>query len=123
MPETVFYTSSSGDPVARTLNNASRTLTTQSLKSTSQTLVSAPSSGASSVFSITPGMRSEENLGVVCMTGKEGCGGSSLPVDEGVAERKNERRYRILLSHHFHSSCGLSFFHQKKTNFLLYVDC
>ena len=94
------------------------------LKSNSQTL--GPSSCASSVFSITPGSWSEENLAEVVTPEHEGCG-SFPPEDEKIVERKNERRYRILLSHQFHSSCGCSsllrfYYDDRCFFFLIYSD-
>jgi hypothetical protein len=105
MPGTVFYTSGAVDPVEQMLNTAADTLTSQARKSSSDTLdVSGRSSCGSSVFSVTPGSRSEENLAVV----HEGCD-APPPADERIAERKHERRYRILLSHQFHPSRGCWF--------------
>ena len=111
MPEAVLYTSGTGDPVAEVLDSASHSLAcgpakVHVMKSRSDSLdVGGPSNSScgSSVFSITPGSRSEENLGEVGGGGGGG-GGTALVEDETVVERKNERRYRILLSHHFHSS-------------------
>lgn len=35
---------------------------------------------------------------------------SPAPIDEHVADLKNERRYRMLLQHEFHPSCAYPFF-------------
>lgn len=64
---------------------------------------SAPSSRASSLFTHTPSTMSEENLNLVNYEGYD----SPPPADERLAEIRNERRYRMLLSHPFHPSLTL----------------
>ncbi|KAF9462806.1 hypothetical protein BDZ94DRAFT_1260375 [Collybia nuda] len=64
---------------------------------------SAASSRASSLFTHTPSTQSEENLNLVNYEGYD----SPPPADERLAEIRNERRYRMLLSHQFHPSLTL----------------
>lgn len=102
MPKTVLYTSST-DPGAQALDTASHALTAHTIESLD---VAGPSSCSSSVLSMTLGSRSGENSAGMTTPVHEGCD-SSPPEDEIMAERKNERMYRIMLSHQFHSSLTL----------------
>jgi hypothetical protein len=95
MPEPVFYTPSSQDPVLKTFDTISASHTFR---------VTAPSSRASSLFTHTPSSPSEENLGGAHIPEHDGYA-SPPPVHEWIAEKKNEQRYRILLTHQFHRSC------------------
>lgn len=77
---------------------------------------SKPSSRASSLFTHTPSTRSREDLddlglnlvGIGAASSLEGYEGydSPPPRDERVAVMRDERRYRLLLSHQFHPSCA-----------------
>lgn len=72
-----------------------------------------PSSRSSSVF--VPSGRSSGEHGVYIIS-DDGYD-SPPPVDERIAEMKNERRYRLLLTHAFHSSRKLfHFYFDDKTN-------
>lgn len=72
-----------------------------------------PSSRSSSV--LVPSGRSSGEHGVYIIS-DDGYD-SPPPADERIAEIKNERRYRLLLTHAFHSSRKLSnFYSDEKTN-------
>lgn len=99
MPEPVFYTPSSQDPVLETFDTLSASHTFK---------VTAPSSRASSLFTHTPSSPSEENSGGDHIPEYDGYA-SPPPAHEWIADKKHEQRYRILLTHQFHRSCnGLS---------------
>lgn len=70
---------------------------------------SGPSSRASSLFARTPTNRSEEDLNLPEYDGYQ----SPPPVDDRLADVKNERRYRMVLTHEFHPSCTRSHFFHK----------
>jgi hypothetical protein len=95
MPEPVFYTPGNQDLVLKTFDTLSGSHTFK---------VTAPSSRASSLFTHSPSSSFEENLGGVHIPEYDGYA-SPPPVDEWIAEKKNEQRYRILLTHQFHRSC------------------
>ncbi|KAK7046149.1 hypothetical protein VNI00_007152 [Paramarasmius palmivorus] len=67
---------------------------------------SNPSSATSSLFGPSTGSQSEDGdaIGVVDNTIEDGYD-SPPPANEGLADTRNERRYRMLLVHDFHPSC------------------
>lgn len=58
-----------------------------------------PSSRSSSVL-LSSSVHSEDHINIVDLDGYE----SPPPADDRIAETKNERRYRLLLTHDFHPS-------------------
>jgi hypothetical protein len=61
---------------------------------------SVSNSRASSLFASTPSTRSVDDIGLVDWEGYD----SPPPADERIAAVRNERRYRLLLTHDFHPS-------------------
>ncbi|GLB45720.1 putative protein tyrosine kinase [Lyophyllum shimeji] len=66
----------------------------------------APSTRASSLFASTPSSQSLEDLGLKALPDFGGYE-SPAPQDERIAQMRDERRYRLLLSHEFHPSLTL----------------
>ncbi|KAF8060214.1 hypothetical protein FPV67DRAFT_1513824 [Lyophyllum atratum] len=66
----------------------------------------APSTRASSLFASTPSSQSLEDLGLTALPELSGYE-SPAPGDQRIAMMRDERRYRLLLSHSFHPSLTL----------------